>query len=122
MDRALRRYESFCNLLSQPGARLPHIGHTGHWCQLYKVLDHHHQIRSLYLQLLLQWLHSFSIHGRWSPADLPNWSESSNADRQVTFDDEQGLEKERRGLINKTEYVDPYISTIYLNTIGKGSL
>ena len=45
-----------------------------------------------------------------------------NADRQVTFDDEQGHEEERRGLINKTEYVDPYISTIYLNTIGKGSL
>ena len=28
---------------------------------------------------------SFSIHGRWSPADLPNWSESSNAHRQVTL-------------------------------------
>ena len=46
-------YESFCNLLSTvvvPAGptHWTHIGHSGHWRQLYKVLGHQHQIRSLY--------------------------------------------------------------------------
>lgn len=77
----MKVFAIYCHSQGVPGPHLAHIGHTGHWCQLYKVLDHQHQIRSLYLQLLLQWLQSFFTHGHWLPANLPNWSESSNAHR-----------------------------------------